>query len=123
MRRGLGQEDLMHKSFGSILRQYKGFGKLNCSWFRYDASGENRNQKTGALLKAKGLIAGKSDYEVRFLKDGITHNLYLEFKTPTGKQSESQKLFQESCKGSNDHYYVVRSVNEALDRLKQFNII
>lgn len=123
MRRGLGQEDLMHKQFGGLMKRYDGLNQLNCQWFSYDASGEYRNEKTGALLKAKGLNPGKSDYEFKVCQDDIAHHIYIEFKTEKGKQSENQKLFEQTCNASNEHYYIARSVPQALDILTKHNII
>lgn len=114
MRKGIGEEDRSHKSFASLIRGYETIGKLNSSWWSYDASGENRNIKTGALLKAKGLRPGKADYEFKTIKDSIAHYTYLEFKTKTGKQSPNQKLFEESCSANNEKYFLVRSVEEAI---------
>ena len=122
-RRGLGEEDLMHKSFASITRQYEGYKKLNCSWISYDASGEKRTAKTGALLKSKGLKPGKADFEIITIKNNISHHYYLEFKTSKGKQSSNQKIFEECCVGSNQHYYIVRSVEEAINLLEREGII
>lgn len=122
-RRGLTEEDLMHKQFGSMVHQYQLMGKLDCSWWSYDASGENRTLKTGALLKAKGLIPGASDYKFKYLKKNIAYYLYLEFKTSKGKQSESQKRFEESCIAVNEKYYIVRSVKEAIELLIREGII
>lgn len=123
MRRGLGQEDLMHKQFGGLMKQYEFLNQLNCSFWSYDSSGENRNQATGALLKAKGLRPGKSDYEFKICKDGIAHHVYIEFKTEKGKQSDNQKLFEESCSASNEHYYIARSIPDAINILEDHNII
>jgi hypothetical protein len=67
--KGLGQEDRTHKSFASIIRRYEVLGLLNCPWWSYDASGEYRNVKTGALLKAKGLRPGKADYEFKTIRN------------------------------------------------------
>jgi len=123
-RRGLGKEDYFHKNLASIIKGYESYGKLNCSWWSYDASGENRALKTGQLLKAKGLRPGKADYEFRKLKGEIMYHIYLECKTETGKQSSSQKEFEETCKESmNDKYYIARSMEDAMSILEKEGII
>ena len=122
-RRGLGEEDLMHKSFANIMKQYEAHKKLNCSWFSYDASGEKRTAQTGSLLKAKGLRPGKADFEIITIKNNTSHHHYLEFKTLKGKQSPNQKIFEESCVASNQHYSIVRSVAEAISLLEKEGII
>lgn len=122
-RRGLGLEDALHKKFAALLRGYESLNLLKATWWSYDASGENRTIKTGSLLKAKGLNPGKSDYEFKYIKEGITHLLYLEFKTLKGKQSSNQIKFEALCIGSNEDYYIVRSVDEALKILEKHGII
>ncbi len=122
-RRGLGEEDLMHKTFGGLLKVYEGMGKLNCQHYSYDASGEKRDLKTGALLKAKGLKPGAADYSFKMIKDNIAHYTYIEFKTQKGKQSDNQKLFEKGCCADNEDYYIVRSVNEAITILEEKRII
>jgi hypothetical protein len=123
MRRGLGQEDIMQKQFGTLIKRYEGLRKLNCSWWSYDSSGEYRTLKTGALLKAKGLRPGKSDYEFKYTKDNISHHVYIEFKTEKGKQSDNQKAFEKTCDADNEHYYIVRSIVEAMNVLSTHNIL
>ena len=122
-KRGLGEEDLMHKSFGRIMRQYDGYGKLKCLEWTYDASGEKRDGITGSLLKAKGLNPGQSDYRFKYLKNNIAHYLYLEFKTKTGKQSDNQKRFEKTCIAENEKYEIARSVEEGLNALSECGLI
>ena len=44
--------------------------------------------------------------------------IYLEVKTPTGKQSEAQKEFQRMCEKNNIPYHIVTSAREALSIVK-----
>lgn len=122
---GLGQEDQLHKSFAFLVRGYEFYNNLYCHFWSYDASGEKRTATTGSLLKAKGLNRGKPDYEFKRLnEEGATDIIYLEFKSEKGKQSEPQKLFEKNCKKSTtEYYYVVRSVQEALEILFRHKII
>ena len=123
-RKGLGSEDIMHKQFGILMLQYEGFNLMDCEWFSYDASGEKRSLITGALLKAKGLRPGKSDYEFRQLRDDIMYHIYIEFKVPKGKQSPNQKAFEKTCaKAKNNIYYLAYSVEEAVKILQQEKIL
>lgn len=120
----LGVEDIMHKSFAHLIRQYEQYGQLNCSWWSYDASGENRTEQTGSLLKAKGLKPGKSDFEfVRQDEDGFAYYYYLEFKTQTGKQSDNQKIFESKCIGKNQKYFLPRSIEQGIKILIDSKII
>jgi hypothetical protein len=123
MRKGLGQEDLLHKAFASTVKMYEGAGKLDCAFYSYDASGEYRQLKTGQLLKAKGLRPGQSDYFFKKKKRNLAFYVYIEFKTEKGKQSESQKAFEETCRSVNESYYIARSVKEGIEILIKEGII
>lgn len=121
---GIGPEGLMHKQFAALIKQYEFYKKLDCAWWSYDASGENRNAITASLLKAKGLKGGKADYEFKQLRGDIMYHIYIEIKSEKGKQSENQIKFQESCQKSiNDVYYIARSVKEAIDILIEEKIL
>ena len=80
-------------------------------------------------LKAKGFACGKiktkgSFTKGSFLKDPtqwtglpdllafIPEMIFLEVKTPKGKQTPNQKDFQELCKNAGQPYYVVHSIEE-----------
>lgn len=121
---GIGAEGLLHKKFKNIVNQYEAYKQLNCVFWTYSASGEYRKPTTGALLKAKGLKTGFADYIFIYRIDGIDHNIFLEFKAGKNKQSQSQIDFQDLYKDSkNSFYYVVYSVEEAINILIIHNII
>lgn len=130
-KKGIGAESKIHKDFASSIKQYQGYKKLKAHWWSYDASGEKRNAITGALLKAKGLNAGKPDYEFIMVKTSpnnknlcLAHYIYIEFKkpkdinSPAGTQSDNQKKFENIFKDAiNANYYICYSVKEAIDIL------
>ena len=121
---GIGAEGIQHKHFANTIKQYEFYKKLNCVFWTYSASGEYRKLTTGALLKAKGLKTGFPDYHFIYRIDGIDHNIFLEFKAGKNKQSQSQIDFQNLYKDSkNSFYYVVYSVEEAINILIKHNII
>jgi hypothetical protein len=74
---------------------------------------------TGKKLKSQGVRAGVSDLIV-------IHNgkvIFVEVKTQTGKQSESQKEFENICKENKQSYYLVRDVVEFIklfEKKKEF---
>ena len=129
---GIGAEGSIHKSFAAMVRQYEAYGKLDCSFWTYSASGEHRSPITGALLKAKGLAKGFPDY-VFFQKRQVISAfeaeydlkvVFIEFKAGKGKQSDSQKEFQAKFDGlHNARYYLCYSVEEALKALQAEKII
>lgn len=59
-------------------------------------------------MKNMGLRSGVSDTVVQL--PGKT--IFVEFKTPIGVQSDSQKEFQEITEGLGNDYYIVKSVEE-----------
>jgi hypothetical protein len=63
-----------------------------------------------AIFKAMGLRSGVSDLVV-ILPGRV---LFLEVKTPTGRQSPAQKTFQQIVESLGHSYVLVRSVEEAL---------
>ena len=70
---------------------------------------ENTNKISGAIGKATGVIPGVADSCL--LVPGL-HAQFIEFKTETGRQSETQKKWQEKVIDSGHGYHIVRSVNE-----------
>jgi len=42
----------------------------------------------------------------------------LEFKSDVGRQSPDQKVFEERCRSSGGHYFLVRSVDDVIEYLK-----
>jgi hypothetical protein len=128
---GIGEEGIMHKQFASVVSKYEACKKLNCQFWSYNASGEKRNEKTGALLKAKGLKKGQPDYTFYYIQknidiynDFLIKILFLEFKTAKGKQSESQKEFELIFDDmQNVDYFIAHSVEEAINILQKKQII
>ena len=46
--------------------------------------------------------------------------LCLEFSTKTGKQSPEQKEFQKQAEKCGSKYVIVRSVKEAIDKVREY---
>ncbi|MPM76482.1 hypothetical protein SDC9_123480 [bioreactor metagenome] len=44
----------------------------------------------------------------------------MEFKTKTGKQSLEQKKFQKQAENCGSKYVIVRSVKEAIEKIKEY---
>lgn len=72
-------------------------------------NGGRRDAVTGAMLKKEGATAGAPDL-VLILDDGET--VWVELKTPKGRQSESQKAFQARLQALRHNYFIWRSVND-----------
>lgn len=67
-------------------------------------------------LKNTGMKAGVSDTVV-MLPNGKT--IFVEFKTPTGVQSNAQKEFEQACIAGGHKYYLIRSVEEFKSIIRQ----
>ncbi len=89
-------------------------------WFRYRhpsvapllfavPNGGARNAVTASILKAEGVVAGVADL-LLLVPSGGWHGLAIEMKTPTGRQSESQRAWQRAVEGQGYRYAVCRSV-------------
>jgi len=77
-------------------------------------NGGNRDVRTGAILKATGVLAGVSDLIV-IMQNRI---LFIEVKTKTGRQQQTQKDFQINVERLGFEYYIVRSLDEFINLVK-----
>lgn len=71
-------------------------------------NGGSRNLREAAKLKRTGVLAGVSDLIVLLPNKAI----FLELKTPKGKQQKSQKDFQRDVEALGFDYHIARSVEE-----------
>lgn len=67
--------------------------------------------KDGALRKAMGMQPGYPDLELA-VGNRYYHGLHIELKTRTGRQSETQRAYQQSDDKYGWKYAVVRSLDE-----------
>lgn len=67
-----------------------------------------RNKIATIQGKAIGLTSGVSDTIIITPKEV----LFIEFKTPTGRQSKAQKEFQKRVNDLNRPYFIIRSFEE-----------
>lgn len=82
-------------------------------------NGGARDERTGAMLKAEGVVAGVADMCLAVPRGGFGA-LYIEFKTPKGRQSDSQKAWQEATQAAGNRYEVVRDVDGFMDLVKDY---
>ena len=78
-----------------------------------------RSKVMQAQLAGAGLVSGVADMIV-WWPVGIG---YLEFKTPTGKQSQHQKTFQNLCENCGVSYRVVRSLEDVKAVAKEMGCV
>ena len=99
------EESLLQSSIVQSLSLHR----IYCLMIPNDAAGKISPKQAGRL-KSMGLRAGASDLLV-ILPGRV---IFMEVKTPTGRQSPAQKNFQSIVEGLGHQYALVRSVDEAL---------
>lgn len=82
-------------------------------------NGGSRNKLEAINLKRQGTKSGVADVILLIPKGGFA-SLCLEFKTKTGKQSDEQKEFQKQAENCGNKYVVVRSVKEAIEKMREY---
>lgn len=81
-------------------------------------NGGRRDGVTGARLKAEGVLAGVADL-ILLVPNAGYHALLIEMKTPKGRQSESQKAWQQEVCAEGEYKYVVcRSLDDFIREVK-----
>lgn len=82
-------------------------------------NGGRRDPVTGARLKAEGVVAGVSDL-ILFLPSDKHHALCIEMKTPKGRQSSSQREWQQQVERYGYRYEVIRDFLEFEKLVKSY---
>jgi len=77
-------------------------------------NGGDRNLLVAKKLKAEGTMRGVADYHLPVAKGGF-HSLYIELKTPNGKQSQEQKNFQQLVEHYGNKYFVAHGWDKAAE--------
>lgn len=83
-------------------------------------NGGRRDGVTGARLKAEGVIPGVADL-ILLKPNGRYHALLIEMKTPKGRQSGTQKWWeQEVCADGEFKYVVCRSLDDFIKEVEEY---
>ena len=98
------------KLFMTILPNQQGLLFLNLN--------NPRSRSNGYFLKGIGLTAGVADMTYLSPKGAV----FIEFKTPKGKQSLSQKWWQGVVEAVGYKYVVIRSVEEFHKLIYEINL-
>jgi len=82
-------------------------------------NGGLRNIQVARKLKAEGVKAGVADLFI--MQGNQLHNgLFIEVKTMTGKQQETQKNFEKIAFENHYCYEIVRSLDELIEKLNTY---
>jgi len=82
-------------------------------------NGGSRHAAEAKNLKRQGVKPGVADVILLVPKKGYA-SLCIEFKTGKGKQSKSQIEFQKQAERCGSKYVIVRSVSEAINKMKAY---
>ncbi len=74
----------------------------------------------GAIAKAEGVVAGVADLILQAPSEGGFSCLAIEMKTPTGRQSPEQKMFELYIKAAYGKYVVIRSFDDFKAIVKEY---
>jgi hypothetical protein len=102
---------------------FKAFNK--CGFHNYALPFAVKNEvgknceRTGRLNKLAGVVSGMADVIVLDMR-GKCMPLFLEFKASKGNQSINQKHMQAILEEAGYTYYIVRSSEEAINRVKEY---
>lgn len=99
-------------------------------WFRYQypklakvlfavPNGGYRYYTTGRILKAEGQLAGVSDL-ILLTPRARYGALCIEMKSPKGKQSESQKEWQQHAENAGNKYVLCYSFEDFEKEIKEY---
>lgn len=79
----------------------------------------NKNPIFGSLLKKIGKMNGAPDYVFIWRKNVG----FIEIKTPKGKLSDDQKIFESHCERLEIPYSICRSIDECLNVLTKWGFL
>lgn len=105
----LGPEDHIDTEFAVELRKATLEGRMTAICLHVPNEG-TRSNSAGAIARALGLIPGVGGYA--FLH--VCRSFALECKATDGKQTETQKDFEQWCLAQGVPYQVLRTVAEGL---------
>jgi len=74
-------------------------------------NGGRRDKITAAIMKGEGVLAGVADLFL-MVPNKSYHGLWIEMKTPKGRSSDSQKLFESLSKTQGYEYRIARTLDE-----------
>jgi hypothetical protein len=111
--------DLEHKLQAACVRWYRlQYPKMKHNLFAVP-NGSKRDVIIGAKLKEEGVLAGVAD--LILLKSNRFYGaLLIEMKTTEGRQSDTQKEWQQKITNDGFKYVIVRSLEDFQREVKQF---
>lgn len=111
--------DLEHKLQAACVRWYRlQYPKMKHNLFAVP-NGSKRDVIIGAKLKEEGVLSGVSD--LILLKSNRFYGaLLIEMKTPEGRQSDTQKEWQQKITNDGFKYVIIRSLEDFQREVKLY---
>lgn len=82
-------------------------------------NGGSRRRVEAAIMKAEGVTAGAADLAL-FVPSTDAHALFIEMKSATGRQRDSQKAWQQAVEAQGYAYRICRSADEFVDIIRHY---
>ena len=86
---------------------------------RFNTTGIPDKSVKGGLRKNP--VAGAPDFIGVYMMAKIPISFYFEIKSPTGKQRDAQKKFEQAVKVQGHHYFIIRSAQDAEEAIRKIH--
>lgn len=104
---GHAEDDLQMQCVTWFRLQFPKFARL----LHHSPNGGRRNAREGARFKKMGVQPGFPDL-VLLVASQDCHGLFIELKSATGRQEDSQKEYQELVEAQGYRYVLVRTLDQ-----------
>lgn len=80
-------------------------------------NGGSRRRVEAAIMKAEGVTAGAADLAL-FVPSPKAHALFIEMKSATGRQRDSQKAWQQAVEAQGYAYRICRNIDDFMNIIR-----
>lgn len=115
---GHAEDDLQMQCVTWFRIQFPKFARL----LHHSPNGGRRNAREGARFKKMGVQPGFPDL-VLLVASQDCHALFIELKTRTGRQQDTQKEYQQLVEAQGYKYVVIRSLEQFITEVKRYLIV
>jgi len=97
-------------------------------WMRYQhadkicfaiPNGGKRNKVEASIMSGEGVLSGVADMFLMHANNEY-HGLFIEMKTPDGKQTDMQRVFEANAMLNGYKYAVCRSLDEFMNVVNEY---
>lgn len=109
------EDDLQMQCVTWFRYQYRNYAML----LHHSPNGGRRDAREGARFKQMGVVAGFPDLILCVARGGY-HGLFIEMKSRTGRQEQSQKVMQTLLEKEGYKYVLCRSLLEFMNIINNY---